>query len=513
MKKIVLLILLLLVNKSPAVAQVPGLYHDSIVARVYIEIPPDSLDMLYDSLLSDHYYQTRFIFSNGFRTDTLNQVGFRLRGNTSRYAKKKSFKISFNEYVAGRKFMGVKKMNLNGEHNDPTLIREKLFYDLWVRAGMPERRTAFVRLYINGLYFGLYTNVEEMDKEWLDRVYPDKSGNLYKCTFPADLVFLGTNEQAYKNLVNSTVTGGRVYDLQTNEAADDYSRLVMLITQIDKPTDSSFAAHLNQILHTDHFLKALALDVATGNWDDYSFNKNNFYLYDNPATGKFDFITYDPDNTFGVDWFGIDWAERDYRTWINTWFSLPLAQKTLKVPSLFDQYRQFVITINNTIIHPDSVFPRIDFLKQLITQAAEEDVFRTLDYGYTIADFHDSYIKKIDDHTPYGLKPFFTRRHQTLTEQLGSAGYGELSASSSSFNIYPNPVSDNVAIHINIRIHEPASARIMDPSGKQWSHHLLEPDGDVSIRTGHLSPGFYILELRFRSGTIIRAPFVKAGNR
>jgi hypothetical protein len=352
-----------------------------------------------------------------------------------------------------------------------------------------------------------------MDKEWLDRVYPDKSGNLYKCTFPADLVFLGTNQQAYKNLVNSTVTGGRTYDLQTNETEDDYTRLVMLITQLDKPLDGSFAGNVGQILQTDHFLKALALDVATGNWDDYSFNKNNYYLYDNPETGKFDFITYDPDNTFGVDWLGIDWAERDYRTWVNTSFNLPLAQKLLKVPSLFEQYRQFVITINNTIIHPDSVFPRINFLKQLITQAAEEDIFRTLDYGYTIADFHDSYIKKVDDHTPYGLKPFFTRRHQKLTEQLGPAGNEELSRTGNSFIIYPNPVTGDLPLHINIRIHEPVSASIMDPSGKQWSHHQPEPDGDVSIRTGHLSPGFYILELRFRSGSILRAPFVKSGNR
>jgi len=147
------------------------LFDDSRVSSVYIDISVDSLAVIMTDVLSDHYFKAQFIFDDGQGNDTLQDVGFRLRGNTSRYAQKKSFKISFNEYVSGRKYQGVKKINLNAQHNDPSMIREKLFYDLWEKAGMKERRTNFVKLYINQVYYGLYTNLEEMEKEWLTNVY------------------------------------------------------------------------------------------------------------------------------------------------------------------------------------------------------------------------------------------------------------------------------------------------------------------------------------------------------
>ena len=46
------------------------------------------------------------------------------------------------------------------------MIREKLYYDIWKKAGMVERRTSFVNIYINGSFYGFCTNLEEMEKEW-----------------------------------------------------------------------------------------------------------------------------------------------------------------------------------------------------------------------------------------------------------------------------------------------------------------------------------------------------------
>jgi len=105
---------------------------------------------------------------------------------------------------------------------------------------MKERRTNFVKLYINQVYYGLYTNLEEMEKEWLTNVYENNQGNLYKCSYPADLNYLGGDQQTYKDLENSTVTGGRVYELQTNKSADDYTDLVELITALNNEPDSVF---------------------------------------------------------------------------------------------------------------------------------------------------------------------------------------------------------------------------------------------------------------------------------
>ncbi|MEI6898684.1 MAG: CotH kinase family protein [Bacteroidota bacterium] len=487
------------------------LFDDTRLSSIYVTISPDSLQVIYDSVLSDHYYMARFIFDDNVKRDTLENIGFRLRGNTSRYSQKKSFKISFSEYVSGRKYQGVKKINLNGEHNDPTMIREKLFYDLWKKAGNVERRTCFVKVYINGAYYGLYTNLEEMEKEWLTLVYQtNNGGNLYKCAYPADLVYHGSDQQTYKNLQNSTATGGRVYELQTNKSLDDYTHLVQLITVLNQQPDTLFVTAIKQVLNVDGFLKSLALDVATGNWDDYGYNKNNYYLYDNPANGKFDFITYDPDNTFGVDWFGIDWAKRDCRNWINRSMQLPLSQKILAVPSFFEKYKLYLDTIARTVIHPDTVFYRIDAMKQLIQQAAVQDNYRTLDYGYTLSDFNNSFTQSIDEHTPYGLKPFFSMRMQSILDQLHPSGIDDRPSVSSGLKVFPNPATDNIRVIADDNLSSLAQVKIIDTYGKTVKELSSEnlSGAPFSIPIDDLDPGLYLLNY-FSGGKHYQASFIK----
>ena len=51
----------------------------------------------------------------------LGYIGFRTRGNTSLQAGKKSFKIDFNNGLGT--WNGLHELNLNGSHNDPSMIR------------------------------------------------------------------------------------------------------------------------------------------------------------------------------------------------------------------------------------------------------------------------------------------------------------------------------------------------------------------------------------------------------
>jgi spore coat protein CotH len=141
------------------------LYVDTLVPRIDILINPDTLDWLYqeENLKSDIEFHAIFIFDNGTIRDTINPVGFRLRGNTSRYSQKKSFKIAFNAFTKGGKYYGVEKLNLNGEHNDPSVIRSKIGWDLLRQWKIPAPRANHVEVYINGDYYGLYIIVEHID--------------------------------------------------------------------------------------------------------------------------------------------------------------------------------------------------------------------------------------------------------------------------------------------------------------------------------------------------------------
>ena len=90
------------------------LYIDTVVPRIDITVNPDTLEWLYqeENLENDIEFHAVFVFNNGTVIDTIDPVGFRLRGNTSRYSNKKSFKVSFNRFTKGGKYYGVEKLNL-----------------------------------------------------------------------------------------------------------------------------------------------------------------------------------------------------------------------------------------------------------------------------------------------------------------------------------------------------------------------------------------------------------------
>jgi len=71
-------------------------YRTDVVPRIDIAIPADSLAAILTNVTSDYEYHATFAFTApGFSVSGV-EVGFRLRGNTSRSSGKKSFKISFN---------------------------------------------------------------------------------------------------------------------------------------------------------------------------------------------------------------------------------------------------------------------------------------------------------------------------------------------------------------------------------------------------------------------------------
>ena len=91
--------------------------------RIDIVIDQDSLDIILQdgNQLSDYEFPATFIYtyrntdSQIVRIDTVEQIGFRLRGNTSRNSAKKSFKVSFNTFQSGR----------NTEVSSTTITRNK----------------------------------------------------------------------------------------------------------------------------------------------------------------------------------------------------------------------------------------------------------------------------------------------------------------------------------------------------------------------------------------------------
>ena len=392
------------------------LFDNSTLARVDITIHPDSLALILEegNEQSDHEYMATFTFTRGDYSKTIDSIGFRLRGNTSRYSAKKSFKVSLNTFIRGQKFHGVEKINLNGEHNDPSMSRALLSWYLFREAGVPGSRANHVRLYINGDYRGLYINVEHVDEEFVDLRFGNNNGNLYKCLWPADLVYRGSAPDKY----NQEHDGRRAYELKINEEADDYSDLAHFIGLLNNTTPDMFPLEMNRVFNINSYLKYLAVEILAGHWDAYSYNKNNYYLYFNEGTRKFEFISYDPDNTFGISWFDDDWTTRNIYDWSKHGEPRPLTKKILQNQVYQDRFsfymdRMLTATYNNT--HLD---PWLDHTREQILGAAADDLYRTLDYGYTYQDFYNSFEVAAGAHVRRGIKPFIDLRSSSALSQI-----------------------------------------------------------------------------------------------
>jgi len=396
------------------------LYRDDILPRVDILIHPDSLDEILDSenRWSYYHYHADFIIDNNEKKDTIKNIGFRLRGNTSRSSAKKSFKVSFNTYEQGRKYRGVEKINLNGEHNDPSIIRSKLCADLAKEMGIPSPRANHVKLYINGDYFGLYINVEHIDEEYVKTRYGNNNGNLYKCLYPAELHYLGSNPEDYKLEQN----GRRIYDLKTNTESDDYADIATFISILNTTPHENFRCELEKVFNVDAYIKVMVFDILTANWDGHIFNKNNFYLYKNTQTNKFEYILYDLDNTFGIDWFGVDWSKRNIYEWSPSWDNRPLYERIMADPVYQSRFSTLMKEILETVFIPEEIEAYLTSKKGLISPAAIQDQYRTYDYGFTFSDFTTSYDVAIDyNHVPIGINEYISRRSFWTYIQLGSA--------------------------------------------------------------------------------------------
>ncbi len=418
MKYIFPLFIILCITLFPQTDPSALIFDDAQVARVDITIDPQYLAYVYAHPQSDSEFVAQFRFQNGSINETVDSIGFRLRGNTSRDSKKKSFKVSFNTFVKGREFYGLDKMNLNGEHNDPSIIRSKLCFDQYGKAGIIVSRANHTEVYINNKYYGLYINVEHIDDEFLTKRFADDAGNLWKCLYPADLVYKGDDPNIYKNMNNN---GTPTYELKTNEDEGDFLPLVRLIKVLHSTPQAAFQDSIESVMDVRSVLQYLAFNVLTGSWDDYRSLMNNYYLYYQPSVARFILIPYDYDNTYGIDWFGVNWSTADpYNYPKAVQGNRPLSEKILAIPQYRNLYTHFISHYREKIFELPLWYERIESLRQMITQSALADTFRTKDWGFTSGDFFNSYSATgySNQHVKFGLKEFINKRNQSLLTQL-----------------------------------------------------------------------------------------------
>ncbi len=335
-------------------------------------------------------------------------IGFRTRGNLSRDRIRdddgslnlQHFKLSFHEnYVeknAKRTVFELEEIDLKYNRNgDPTYITEKYALDLFRSIGVFAAQATLVRLLIQiGAEthdYGIYTAFEPIDDNFIKRRLPKDAsqGNLYKTLWqmygPANLAHpipsgaVGIKDES-RNYRPS-------YDLKTNKTNPDHTALRQFISEINAKTGDSFITYIENNFEVDMFLKYLAVGVLLGNPDDYRAMGNNYYLYQNSASGKWMMIPYDYDHGLGQGWDGApvfsNWTiDADIYTWGNlnaSMLSQPnyphvLVDKLLNIPAYQIQYENHL----KALIHPQTGLFSVDAFLSIY------DVQKNLYDGYTL---------------------------------------------------------------------------------------------------------------------------------
>ncbi len=215
----------------------------------------------------------------------VDSVGIRLKGFTSYGSSevKKPIKIDFNEFVKGQKYDGLRKLNLNNGTGDPGMQRDVICYDMLRSLGVKASRTSFSKVYLNDTYWGLYQNIEQVDKAFLKNNFVNNKGNLYKNKGWDTLQWRGNMASNYYP----------PYELKTNKKENNWEGFVNFVDVINNTSDADFKTEIEKVFDVDVFLKTLAVDVATNNWDSYLEHGRNWYIYEDPKTGIFSWIPWD----------------------------------------------------------------------------------------------------------------------------------------------------------------------------------------------------------------------------
>ena len=408
------------------------IYDDTQVKRFDIIMTPENWDAMRQDLIEQvqlpwnetdySYFECEVIFEG----NVWEHVGVKHKGfggvhqAIERGSEKLPFKLDFDEFedafpeTNDQRFWGIKWMALNNNVMDPSMLREKLTYDLFREAGANAGRVAHYRLYLDRgdgpIYMGLYTSVEAVDERFLMDRFGNDTGNLYKPEEPGGSLITFDYESFVKI---------------TNQDDSDWSDVINFINVLNANYEDpqQFKTVIEAIFDVDSFINWLAVNSILCNIDSYAGIGHNYNLYNNPDDGKFYFIPWDCNLSFG----GYTFLEADE---IAQWDILnpvighpPLVEKILWVPEYMDAYTLKVRELLDGPLSESVINPRIDFLHELarpyVVGPNGEFPPYTLLNNQTDFDTNIDYdIPETGPHRRLGLRSFLTDRRAYINSVI-----------------------------------------------------------------------------------------------
>jgi hypothetical protein len=477
---------LLLVISFTLIAQTPGqnVFDDSYLHEIRFENADTNF------WISTKDYQMLNMVVDGNSVDS---VGFKRKGNISKYpsTNKYGIKIKTNKYVLGKYHDGIKEFTLHMNYQDPTMMREKLTYDICAEMGLFSLRTAFAKVYINDVYWGLYTIVEGKD-EMYKHTFGNRSSDAIESLDFGNMCYYGTDEAEY-DYDNPSSVWPR-YELSNGDGVTAWPSFINMLDKANNTSNTQYLDTVSKYINIQDFFTYQAINVYLMNMDSYiSLKGNQIYVFD--TINKIWQVTpWDFNASFGL-WETGNYQVDSYSMLPNSIVNGCVASKLNSIPTLKNYYLEAMCMLNNMVCDTAVMFDKIEFFRNQIQQAVYDDTRKVA----TNADFDNGigfgYFDVFGLTDVPALKTVLTERGELIRQALVNEGYNctvgvnEKIDLQNQFVLYPNPSNNFININgDNIKI---KNVSIIDLSGRV----VLNSSSTSKIDILGLNNGIYILKI------------------
>ncbi|MBE50335.1 MAG: hypothetical protein CMP51_01435 [Flavobacteriales bacterium] len=373
-------------------------YNIDSVKEIKMEFYESNWDYILDSLyvLGQKDRVLADVIIDGIRYDS---AGVRYKGFSSVSINriKNPFNIKLDYIKEDQNHLGIKKLKLSNVIQDPSFIREVLSYEI-CRKYLPSSQANFANLYIHDTLWGLYTNVEAVNKSFLSKHYGEKYNPFFKCN-PDHLNIQIGGENS--NLSNTHGTDSSdyysYYDMESNYGWESLYELIDTLNML-----GGLFLNTDEIINRDRTLWMHALNYSMINFDSYIGYGQNYYLYKDQSN-QWNPIIWDLNMSFGsfrltdasqlyFNGFNINQAQNmDPLTHLK-YISIsprPLITNMFTSPMYMRMYLAHIRTIIKENFINQDYFHRGQYIQGIIDQHVQNDTNKFYTYSDFIANLTD----------------------------------------------------------------------------------------------------------------------------
>jgi hypothetical protein len=300
-------------------------------------------------------------------------VGIHFRGNSSfnvGNGYKRSLNLKFDFVDEDQEIGGYQTLNFLNANGDGTLLRSVVSMHI-ARQYVAAPKANFVRVVINGEYWGVYSSVQQFDKQFLRDNFKTTKGTRWK--IPQGGFGNGAGGFLYSG--DDPATYRYTFQIKTKDDPNAWKALIGLARTLDETPSDRLEAALEPILDLDAFLRFMALDTAMANGDGFYQRVADYSLYLDPR-GRFHFVFHDANEMFSTG--GGRGGPGGGGVFLNPFAAAaqpekPIISKILAVPALRDRYVRHVRDIAQTWFDWKTIGPVVQQYRDLIAADVARD--------------------------------------------------------------------------------------------------------------------------------------------